>query len=122
MLCVQAVLEGKWPSSSSAYVRWTKIRNAVQAVAQFRRALRSRRLSVYSNSESDFDRMSRGSGDSFLDEVGGDKAEGGGASAVSGDRPSGNGGIVTKAGTEFVNDLINVEGQEERASTGQSFF
>ena len=91
-------------------------------MAQFRRGLRSRRLSVYSNSESDFDRMSRGSGDSFLDDVvvHGDKVEGGGANAAAkGGGASGNGGIlVPKAGTEFVNDLISVEGQEERASTG----
>lgn len=117
----QAVLECKWPTNSSAFVRWNRIRNTIKAIAQFRRALKSRRLSVYSNnSESDFDRMSRGSGDSYLED-GGTKAQVNGAAnpaELASSVASASRGIVVAPKTEFVNDLINVESQEERVSTG----
>lgn len=43
----------------------------VTAVAQFKQGMKGnhRRYSVYSNSESDYDRVSRASTDSFLDDV-----------------------------------------------------
>lgn len=71
----KAVLESKWPTSdTNAYLQWKKLQNVVAAVAQFKQGMKSRRrLSTYSNSESDYDRLSRASTDSFLDEH--DKAE-----------------------------------------------
>ena len=62
---IKAVLESKWPTSNtSAYLQWTKLKNTILAVAQFKRSLHSRRQSVYSNSESDLDGQSM---DSYLD-------------------------------------------------------
>lgn len=63
---------------------------------------------MYSNSESDFDRLSRGSGDSYLDDLS-HKVP---APAAN----TGRGIVVPK--TEFVSDLVAVDGHEERASTG----
>ena len=64
----QAVLESKWPSENThAQLCWSRLRNVIIAVSQFRRVLRQRQLSAYSNSENDFDRIST---DSFLDEFG----------------------------------------------------
>ena len=106
-LLIQAVLESKWPSSdTNAYLLWTKLRNVIMAVAQFRKALRRRRLSMYSTSESDFDRISRTSTDSFVDEI----------------QPLDR--IDAAKGTEFVNDLVSVESpnMEERTSTGRAQF
>jgi len=55
---VKAVLESKWPTGSLAtgFQLWMKLRNVVNAVAQFRTALgdqRLRRPSLYSSSEYD---------------------------------------------------------------------
>lgn len=103
IFATQAVLESKWPSSdTNAYLLWTKVRNAIMAVAQFRKALRRRRLSVYSTSESDFDRISRTSTDSLADDI----------------QPLDK---VDAVKTEFVNDLVSVESpnMEERTSTGE---
>lgn len=77
---------------------WSKLRNVILATAQFKQALRCRRSSLYSTSESDFDRISRTSTDSFADEAG---------------------HLVGK--TEFVNDLVHVESpnNEEKISTGE---
>jgi len=93
-------LESKWPSSKNAYQLWTKLRNVILAVSQFKYALRKRRLSIYSTSESDFDQISHASMDSFIDEVSAEKMDGG--------------------KTEFVNNLVSVESpnMEERTSTG----
>ena len=46
---------------------WSRLRNVITAVSQFRRVLRQRQLSACSNSENDFDRIST---DSFLEEFG----------------------------------------------------
>ncbi len=95
------MLESKWPSSdTNAFLLWTKLRNVIMATAQFKQGLRRRRLSMYSTSESDFDRISRTSTDSFVDEITADRVDG--------------------AKTEFVNDLVSVESPniEERTSTG----
>lgn len=75
MACIiQAVLEGKWPSSvSKGRLLWRKLRNVIIGVAKFRKAIRRRSLSVYSNSGSEYDRISHASFDSFLED---DKAEG----------------------------------------------
>ena len=48
--------------------RWTKIRNVIIGVAQFRRAVRRRSISLYSNSGSEFDQISHASVDSYLDD------------------------------------------------------
>jgi len=68
----KAVLESKWPSSStSAYQRWMRLRHTVLALAQFKQGLQisaRRRQSVYSNSESDYDGQSV---DSYLEGSGG---------------------------------------------------
>ena len=55
---MKAVLESKWPTGSLAtgFQLWMKLRNVVNAVAQFRTALgdqRLRRPSLYSSSEYD---------------------------------------------------------------------
>ena len=101
----KAVLESKWPTSdTNAYLQWKKLQNVVLAVAQFKQATKNRRFSMYSNSESDYDRISRASSDSFLDDVVPlqDKTDGG-----------------KKA--EFVSDHVNMESPniEERTSTGE---
>ena len=99
----KVVLESKWPSGeSNADILWRKLRNVVMAVAQFRQALRRRRLSMYSTSESDFDRISRESSESFPEDLVVDRHDG--------SKP------------EFVHDLVSVESPcaEERTSTGES--
>ncbi len=103
----KAVLESKWPSSESkAYLSWNKLRCVLQAMAQFRMNLqiKKRRLSVYSTSESDFDRISRTSTDSFIDEVD-TKQE-----------------VHKPNNTEFVNDLVvpvESPNMEEKTSMGK---
>ncbi|GFR95009.1 C-Myc promoter-binding protein-like [Elysia marginata] len=63
----KVMLEAKWPSrQSKAHLRWMKIRNVVIAVAQFRRAVRRRSLSLYSNSGSELDKISHASVDSCM--------------------------------------------------------
>lgn len=99
---LQAVLESKWPTSeTNALQLWRKLRNLIMAVAQFRRSIRRRSMSLCSNSESDFDGISHASVDSFMEEV------------TNHDGPTG-------AKTEFVSDLVKVESpnNEERKSTG----
>lgn len=65
----QAVLEGKWPSSiSKGRLLWRKLRNVIIGVAKFRKAIRRRSLSVYSNSGSEYDQISHASFDSFLED------------------------------------------------------
>ena len=105
----KAVLESKWPSSESkAYLMWNKLRCVLLAMAQFRMNLhiKKRRLSVCSTSESDFDRISRASTDSFIDEIQVDHKH-------EGHKPN---------NTEFVNDLVvPVESPtiEEKTSMGK---
>ena len=63
------MLEAKWTSPmSKGKRRWTKIRNVIIGVAQFRRAVRRRSISLYSNSGSEFDQISHASVDSYLDD------------------------------------------------------
>lgn len=65
----KAVFEGTWPSTrSNASILWRKLRNVIIGAAQFRRRLRRRSMSLNSNSGSDYDRVSRTSIDSFLEE------------------------------------------------------
>ncbi|KAK7491704.1 hypothetical protein BaRGS_00016960 [Batillaria attramentaria] len=67
----RVMLEAKWASPmSKGKLRWTKIRNVIIGVAQFRRAIRRRSLSLYSNSGSEFDQISHASVDSYLDDHG----------------------------------------------------
>ncbi|XP_033751078.1 C-myc promoter-binding protein-like [Pecten maximus] len=67
----KAVFEGTWPSSRSrGAVLWKKVRNVIFGVAQFRRAIRRRSMSLCSNSGSDYDQISRTSIDSFLEDPG----------------------------------------------------
>ncbi|XP_064618735.1 C-myc promoter-binding protein-like isoform X2 [Lineus longissimus] len=101
----KAVLESRWPTSTTnAYLLWTKLRNAIIAVAQFRRALRRRSLSLYSNSESDFDVTSMDS--VVVDEEQSRKKDSGLVADIE------DGAEITKnkkkKKTEFVNDLIAV--------------
>lgn len=66
---LQAVLEGKWPTSiSQGRLLWRKLRNVVIGVAKFKRAIRRRSLSIYSNSGSEYDQISHASFDSFLED------------------------------------------------------
>ncbi len=105
----KAVLESKWPSSESkAYLTWNKLRCVLQAMAQFRMNLqiKKRRLSVYSTSESDFDRISRASRDSFVDEIQADNKQ----------------ETLKPTNTEFVNDLVvpvESPNMEEKTSMGK---
>lgn len=70
-LLQQAVFEGTWPSTrSNASILWRKLRNVIIGAAQFRRRLRRRSMSINSNSGSDYDRISRTSIDSFLEDHG----------------------------------------------------
>ncbi|GFO50358.1 C-myc promoter-binding protein [Plakobranchus ocellatus] len=63
----KVMLEAKWPSRQSrAHLRWMKIRNVVIAVAQFRKTVRRRSLSLYSNSGSELDKISHASVDSCM--------------------------------------------------------
>ncbi|RUS86371.1 hypothetical protein EGW08_005889 [Elysia chlorotica] len=63
----KVMLEAKWPSrQSKAHLRWMKIRNVVIAVAQFRKTVRRRSLSLYSNSGSELDKISHASVDSCM--------------------------------------------------------
>ncbi|XP_061172987.1 DENN domain-containing protein 4C-like isoform X2 [Saccostrea echinata] len=65
----KAVFEGTWPSTrSNATILWRKLRNVIIGAAQFRRRLRRRSMSINSNSGSDYDRISRTSIDSFLED------------------------------------------------------
>ncbi|PVD19799.1 hypothetical protein C0Q70_20290 [Pomacea canaliculata] len=67
----RVMLEAKWPSPmSKGKLRWTKIRNVIIGVAQFRKAIRRRSLSLYSNSGSEYDQISHASVDSYLDDHG----------------------------------------------------
>ena len=107
----KAVLESKWPSSESkGYLTWNKLRCVLLAMAQFRMNLhiKKRRLSVYSTSESDFDRISRTSTDSFVDEIQVDpKHE-----------------VHKPKDTEFVNDLVvpvESPNMEEKTSMGKPY-
>ena len=105
----KAVLESKWPSNESkAYLTWNKLRCVLLAMAQFRMNLhiKKRRLSMYSTSESDFDRMSRTSTDSYIDEV------------HTENKPE----VHKPANTEFVNDLVvpvESPNMEEKTSMGE---
>ncbi|XP_059175124.1 C-myc promoter-binding protein-like isoform X1 [Physella acuta] len=72
----KVMLEAKWPSpQSKGRLRWLKIRNVIIGVAQFRRAIRRRSISIYSNSGSEFDQISHTSVDSYLGESKGDKMQ-----------------------------------------------
>ena len=105
----KAVLESKWPSSESkGYLTWNKLRCVLLAMAQFRMNLhiKKRRLSVYSTSESDFDRISRTSTDSFVDEIQVDPRH----------------EVHKPKDTEFVNDLVvpvESPNMEEKTSMGK---
>ncbi|XP_074649748.1 C-myc promoter-binding protein-like [Tubulanus polymorphus] len=104
----KAVLESKWPSSTSnAYLKWTKLRNVLLAVTQFRNALRRRSMSLYSNSESDPDRESRASLESFQEEF---------VPLPPDQSPQ-------KGMTTFVQDLVSVDGvvHEDKSSSDQGY-
>lgn len=46
VLCPQAVLESKWPSTNQGgRLRWAKLRNVLLAVAQFRQPIKRRQKS-----------------------------------------------------------------------------
>lgn len=46
VLCPQAVLESKWPSTSQGgRLRWAKLRNVLLAVAHFRQPIKQRQKS-----------------------------------------------------------------------------
>lgn len=97
------MLEAKWPSpQSKGRLRWLKIRNVIIGVAQFRRAIRRRSISIYSNSGSEFDQMSHTSVDSYLGESKGDKLQ-----------------PTQDVGPESDNTKCTAS-LEERMSTGQS--
>ncbi|XP_038623575.1 C-myc promoter-binding protein isoform X3 [Tachyglossus aculeatus] len=93
----KAVLESTWPSSSrSGYVLWTKIRNVVLGITQFKKALRKQsRLSnaTLSADDSDVDVVSHGSMDSSND-------------------------TNTVEQASFNTDLIKVYSTDDRSSTG----
>ena len=112
------MLEAKWASPmSKGKQRWTKIRNVIIGVAQFRRAIRRRSISLYSNSGSEFDQISHASVDSYLDDHG-DKSSVEAAGVVSPCKlvfsPETNG--VTAA-THGVNCMTTV-GEEEGVDSG----
>ena len=73
---LKALLESRWPTGNSAtgYQRWMKLRNVVQAVAQFRSGLGAnhlRRQSVYSSETESYTDDGQ-SVDSYLDATGGE--------------------------------------------------
>lgn len=66
----QAVFEGTWPTTKSrGAVLWKKVRNVIIGVAQFRRGIRRRSISLYSNSGSEYDQISHASIDSFIEDI-----------------------------------------------------
>ncbi|BFY98657.1 hypothetical protein BsWGS_01697 [Bradybaena similaris] len=66
----RVMLEAKWPSpKSKGHLRWIKIRNVIIGIAHFRRSIRRRSMSIYSNSGSEFDQISHASVDSYLTET-----------------------------------------------------
>ncbi|KAH9487854.1 C-myc promoter-binding protein [Bulinus truncatus] len=68
----KVMLEAKWPSpQSKGRLRWLRIRNVIIGVAQFRRAIRRRSLSLYSNSGSEFDQISHTSAESYMGDASG---------------------------------------------------
>lgn len=107
------MLEAKWPSpKSKGHLSWLKIRNVIIGIAQFRRAVRRRSISVYSNSGSEFDQISHASVDSYLTEAqAGTKA----SSVVDAST-----GPVVKESTTVIEDGLNKNSGsiEERMSTG----
>lgn len=108
----QVMLEAKWPSpKSKGHLRWIKIRNVIIGIAHFRRSIRRRSMSIYSNSGSEFDQISHASVDSYLTETQvATKAE---AADVS---PT----LLLKDSTIAVEDGLskNSNSLEERMSTG----
>ena len=63
------MLEGKWPTTiSKGSLLWRKVRNVIIGVAKFRKAIRRRSVSTYSNSGSEYDQISQVSVDSFLED------------------------------------------------------
>ena len=64
------MLEAKWPSRyARGVILWTKLRNVIHGIAQFRNNIRYRRTSVCSYSGSECDKISHTSEDSYLDEA-----------------------------------------------------
>ncbi|CAL1526082.1 unnamed protein product [Lymnaea stagnalis] len=109
----KVMLEAIWPSpQSKGRLRWLKIRNVIIGVAQFRRAVRRRSISVYSNSGSEFDQISHASTDSYL----GDSQTQARLDAAKTDTTS---SVVREAG-QVMDDVLNKNNGslEERMSTG----
>ncbi|CAG5132786.1 unnamed protein product, partial [Candidula unifasciata] len=109
----RVMLEAKWPSpKSKGHLRWLKIRNVIIGIAHFRRAIRRRSMSIYSNSGSEFDRISHASVDSYLTEaqIGATKTEAADVSPI----------LLPKDSITPVEDGLskNSSSLEERMSTG----
>ncbi|CAH1795855.1 unnamed protein product [Owenia fusiformis] len=115
----KAVLESKWPSKeTNAYQLWTKVRNLIMGVAQFKRALRRR--SIASLSESDLDGISRASVDSFLDDVCSDKVDSGTGSGTGSDKIDGATKPDAAMGTSPVDTVHKEEGTSITSLGGAS--
>ncbi|XP_050402671.2 C-myc promoter-binding protein isoform X3 [Patella vulgata] len=66
----RVMLEAQWPSPNSKgrHKMWTKLRNMIVGVAQFRRNVRRRSVSMCSTSEGEYDKVSRTSVDSYMED------------------------------------------------------
>ncbi|XP_041375007.1 C-myc promoter-binding protein-like [Gigantopelta aegis] len=66
----KVMLEAKWPSRyARGVILWTKLRNVIRGIAQFRNSVRYRRTSTCSYSGSECDKISHTSEDSYLEEA-----------------------------------------------------
>ncbi|XP_070177502.1 DENN domain-containing protein 4C-like isoform X1 [Littorina saxatilis] len=122
----RVMLEAKWASPmSKGKRRWTKIRNLILGVAQFRRNIRRRSISLHSYSGSEYDQISHASVDSYLDDHGHktsvdavgavsackvvfspDTPVSGGGSAVNGKTPICEDGVTVVAATSTLDDRM----------------
>ncbi|XP_066274264.1 C-myc promoter-binding protein-like isoform X3 [Branchiostoma lanceolatum] len=91
----KAILESRWPTGNrDGFLLWTKLRNAILAIAQFRRGIK--RTVLQTSDSSDADAVSRTSVESFPD------------------------GTAAHTGAEFVNDVVKLDTHDRISMGGQS--
>ncbi|CAH1254829.1 DENND4A [Branchiostoma lanceolatum] len=91
----KAILESRWPTGNrDGFLLWTKLRNAILAIAQFRRGIK--RSVLQTSDSSDADAVSRTSVESFPD------------------------GTAAHTGAEFVNDVVKLDTHDRISMGGQS--
>ncbi|XP_078592156.1 C-myc promoter-binding protein-like isoform X7 [Branchiostoma floridae x Branchiostoma japonicum] len=91
----KAILESRWPTGNrDGFLLWTKLRNVILAIAQFRRGIK--RVVLQMSDSSDADAVSRTSVESFPD------------------------GTASHTGAEFVNDVVKLDTHDRISMGGQS--